>query len=116
MKFLVDSCISKFAVTALREAGFEVVWIPETGEDPGDETIINRAYKEGYVLVTADKDFGELIFVFEKPHPPIIRLVEIPAREQGKLLLKLIETHKEDIENNSLITIDRFRIRVRSLK
>ncbi|MGD0281405.1 MAG: DUF5615 family PIN-like protein [Dissulfurispiraceae bacterium] len=36
MKFLVDSCISLYAVKALREKGFDVVWIPETGDDPGD--------------------------------------------------------------------------------
>ena len=66
MKFLLDSCISKFAVETLREKGFEVLWIPEIGEDPGDETIIKRAFEENFVLVTLDKDFGELIFVFNK--------------------------------------------------
>ncbi|MEK6697675.1 MAG: DUF5615 family PIN-like protein [Nitrospirota bacterium] len=113
MKFLVDSCISSFAVKALRGAGFDVVWIPETGKDPGDEAIIQRSVDEDSILVTADKDFGELVFVFGKPHSTIIRLVDIPARDQGKILLRLIETHQDAINQKALITVDRYRVRIR---
>ena len=114
MKFLLDSCISSFAVKDLKDSGFDVLWIPEIGKDPGDEAIIKKAFDEGWVLVTADKDFGELVFVFGKPHSTIIRLVDIPAKEQGKFLLRLIETHKNDIEKTALITVERFRVRVRT--
>ncbi|HLA49762.1 MAG TPA: DUF5615 family PIN-like protein [Thermodesulfovibrionia bacterium] len=114
MKFLLDSCISSFAVEDLKDSGFDVLWIPEIGKDPGDEAIIKKAFDEGWVLVTADKDFGELVFVFGKPHSTIIRLVDIPAKEQGKFLLRLIETHKNDIEKTALITVERFRVRVRT--
>lgn len=114
MKFLLDSCISSFAVEDLKDSGFDVLWIPDIGKDPGDEAIIKKAFDEGWVLVTADKDFGELVFVFGKPHSTIIRLVDIPAKEQGKFLLRLIETHKNDIEKKALITVERFRVRVRT--
>lgn len=113
MKFLIDSCISGFAVKDLKNAGFDVLWIPDSGKDPGDEDIIKRAFVEGFVLVTADKDFGELVFVYKKPHPTIIRLVDIPARRQGELLLRLIETHRLDIERQALITVSKYRVRVR---
>ena len=113
MKFLIDSCISSFAVKALRGAGFDVVWIPEAGTDPGDEVIIQRSADEDLVLITADKDFGELVFVFNKPHSTIIRLVDIPARDQGKMLLRLIETHQDSIDKKALITVDRHRVRIR---
>lgn len=69
MEFLLDSCISSFAVDALKNAGFRVLWIPELGTDPGDDAIIQKAFYENLVLVTADKDFGELVFIFNKPHP-----------------------------------------------
>ena len=113
MKFLLDSCVSGFAVKDLREAGFDVQWIPEKGKDPGDDAIIKKAFDEDMVLVTLDKDFGELVFVFGRPHSAIIRLVDIPAKNQGKILLKLIETHRTDIEKKALITADRYRVRVR---
>ena len=112
MKFLLDSCISSFAVRDLRDAGFDVLWIPEVGKDPGDDAILQEAFDENLILVTADKDFGELVFVFGRPHPAVIRLVDIPARNQGRILLKLIETHSADIEKKALITVDRYRVRV----
>lgn len=37
MKFLLDSCISGYAARDVRNAGFDVLWIPEVGKDPGDE-------------------------------------------------------------------------------
>ena len=113
MKFLFDSCISSFAVKDLRDAGFDVLWIPELGKDPGDEAIMQEAFNKDLILVTADKDFGELIFVFRRPHPAIVRLVDIPARNQGKALLRLISIHRADIEKQALITVDRYRVRVR---
>lgn len=116
MRLLLDSCISKFAVKDLRAAGFDVQWIPEAGKDPGDDEILQKACDENLTIITADKDFGDLVFVFNKPHPCIIRLVDIPARDQGKVLLKIIGTHREDIEKNALITVDLYRIRVRSFE
>ncbi len=113
MKFLLDSCISKFAVNDLRNAGYDVLWIPESGKDPGDEIILKKAFDEDLILVTADKDFGELVFVFGNPHSAIIRLVDIPAKDQGKYLLKLIEFHKNEIMKKALITVDRYRVRIR---
>lgn len=113
MKFLLDSCIAKFAVTALRQAGFETYWVPEGGADPGDSLILQKALDEELTLVTADKDFGDLVFVFKRSHPCIIRLVDIPARLQGEFLLAVIKTHSEDIKRNALITVTQNRIRVR---
>ncbi len=115
MKFLLDSCISFFAVKALREAGFQVVWIPETGNDPGDEEIIKKAFKEKFVLVTADKDFGELVFFKKIDSPTIIRLVNIPAKKQGEILLRIIEKNIKEIENISIITADKYRNRIKPM-
>ena len=115
MKFLLDSCISFFAVKDLRENKFEVIWIPETGKDPGDEVIIKKAYMEKLVLVTADKDFGEFVFLKKMDCPTIIRLVEIPAKLQGEILLRLAETYKKEIEDGAILTVDRYRVRIRHI-
>lgn len=71
--------------------------------------------EEGLILVTVDKDFGELVFLYKRPHPSIIRLVDIPARNQGTVLLRLVETHHFDIERQALITVEKYRVRVRVL-
>lgn len=115
MKFLLDSCISFFAVKDLRENEFSVTWVPETGKDPGDEVIIEKAYSENLVLVTADKDFGELVFLKGMHSPTIIRLVNITAIDQGKIILELIRSYKKEIEDGAIITVDRYRVRIRHL-
>lgn len=115
MKFLLDSCISFFAVKDLRAKEYEVVWIPETGKDPGDEAILKKAEREGLILVTADKDFGELVFLKKMVCPTIIRLVDIPAKFQGEILLQLIKSYKKEIETGALLTVDKFRVRIRHM-
>lgn len=113
MKFLFDSCISKFAVDALRDKGYDAIWIIEEDHDPGDDVILQRAYHEDRILVTADKDFGKLVFVFMRPHPTIIQLVNIRAKDQGKKLLKIIEKYKEEFIHYPLITVDQYKIRIK---
>ena len=113
MKFLVDSCISKFAVDALRRKNHDVVWIPEEKKDPGDAAILDRAFREDRILVTADKDFGDLIFVFQEPHPTIIRLVNIRAKQHGEKILYVIEKYIKDLSYKPLITVETYRVRIK---
>ena len=113
MKFLLDSCVSFFAVVALKSAGYETMWIPNIGKDPGDKVILQKAFTENYVLVTLDKDFGELVYISRLPHPAIIRMIDIPAKLQGSVLLGVIKHYKIDIEKKAILTVDRYRTRIR---
>ena len=45
----------------------------------------------------------------------LIRLVEIPAKLQGEMLLRLVESYKEEIENGAILTVDRYRVRIRHI-
>lgn len=44
----------------LEAAGHDVVWVGDWDRDPGDREILFQARSEGRILVTLDKDFGEL--------------------------------------------------------
>jgi hypothetical protein len=63
VKILLDTCVWGGARIPLTEAAHDVVWAGDWSEDPGDEAILARAGVEGRVLVTLDKDFGELAVV-----------------------------------------------------
>ena len=52
-----------------REAGHDVVWAADWPTVPGDKEILRRAHQEARVLVTLDKDFGELAIVLAKYGP-----------------------------------------------
>jgi transposase InsO family protein len=64
-----------------------VVWSGDWPTDPGDEEILARALAEARVLVTLDKDFGEMAIVREIPHAGILRLGFHAARETFRRIL-----------------------------
>lgn len=113
MKLFLDACVSHCAVSQLRSAGHDVVWAGEWSEDPGDEEILERAHLEARILVTLDKDFGELVIVYEKPHSGIVRLVDFRANDQGTICQKVLELYGEKLQMGAIITVDHGRIRVR---
>lgn len=114
MKLLLDTCVWGGACEGLRKAGHDVVWAGDWDEDPGDEEILARAHKEGRILVTLDKDFGEMAVVKGRGHSGIIRLVNIPARKQGPLCLQVLSTHGQELSPGGIITAEPHRLRVRS--
>jgi hypothetical protein len=63
VKLLLDTCVWGGAAEQLRLSGHDVVWSGDWDEDPGDEEILYLARTEGRILVTLDKDFGELTVV-----------------------------------------------------
>ncbi len=60
MKILLDACVWGGVRAALAAAGHDVIWAGDWSSDPGDEEILDQAAAENRVLVTLDKDFGEL--------------------------------------------------------
>ena len=63
MRVLVDTCVSAGVPRALAEAGHDVVYAADWPVDPGDAEILERAREESRILLTLDKDFGELAIV-----------------------------------------------------
>lgn len=83
MKVLLDTCVWGPAQMELRSRGHDVVWAGEWAADPGDEEMLTRAFAEQRVLVTLDKDFGELAIVRKVPHHGIAHKPEVYGLRQG---------------------------------
>ena len=113
MKLLLDTCVWGKACKELQSAGHDVVWAGEWPEDPGDDEILERAHREGRVLVTLDKDFGELAVVHGMPHSGIIRLVNLASRQQAPVCLRVIDLHANELESGAIITVELNRLRIR---
>lgn len=62
MKFLADENIEKPVVDHLRQEGFDVCYISEETRSLDDDRILAWANQEDRILLTNDKDFGELVF------------------------------------------------------
>ena len=110
---LLDSCVWSGVRDELRAAGRDVEWVGDWPADPGDEEILNHAHASGRILVTLDKDFGELAVLAGQAHAGIIRLVDILPRQQAAICLHVLSLHDEELRKGALVTATAFRIRIR---
>lgn len=113
MKVLLDACVWGKARQALEAAGHDVVWAGDWAEDPGDAEVLARAHAQGRVLVTLDKDFGELAIVYRRPHSGIVRLVGFGARAQGETAVAVLDRLGSELRRGALVVADPRRVRVR---
>ena len=113
MKVLLDACVARGVGQVLTRSGHDVVWAGDWKEDPGDEEILARAFREGRALVTLDKDFGELAIVRGRKHGGIVRLVELSSADQAIVCTAVFERYSPDLEQGAIVTAERTRVRVR---
>ena len=93
MKFLADENIPLASVRGLRELGHDVISIAEQSPGISDEEVLHRAHAENRVLVTFDRDFGELVFRRALPAPAgilYLRLVPQTPSEVSTYISHLI--------------------------
>ena len=101
MKFLLDVCAdSRPLRAALAHLGHDVLSARERFPNASDEALLALAREENRVLVTEDKDFGELVFLRGLPHPGIVRLVEMTPRERAEAMRTLIERHADNMRDD----------------
>jgi predicted nuclease of predicted toxin-antitoxin system len=62
MRLLANENFPGLAVAALREAGHDVAWVHEDAPGTPDPEVRRRGQHERRILLTFDKDFGELAF------------------------------------------------------
>lgn len=113
MRLLLDACVWGGALTDLKAAGHDAIWAGDWQEDPGDDMLLARAHDENRILVTLDKDFGELAIVRGIPHCGIVRLVNISAKKQAQVCLRVIAAHGDELLLGAIVTADPGRTGIR---
>ena len=113
MWLLLDTCLSGKAATALRHSGQDVVWVGDWPADPGDAAILACARDEERILVTLDKDFGDLAIVRGQPHCGIVRLVDCSVKRQAVMCEFVLARHGESLVAGGIVTAEPGRLRIR---
>ena len=88
-------------------------WVGDWSADPGDNQILAHAAQNGQVLVTLDKDFGELAVALGAAHAGIVRLVDFRYVDQAPVCARVIAEHESDLGQGAIVTVERSRTRVR---
>ncbi len=115
MKLVADESIEGPTVSALRAAGHEVLFIAETSPGIEDAEVLSISHREQALLLTADKDFGELVFRNREPHCGVllIRLPEGDTNENAANAVTAIDQHGPELLNRFSVLAGRvLRIRV----
>ena len=112
--FLIDESVDFRIVNALREEGYTVKAVVEMSPGITDAQIMKLALKMEAIIITEDKDFGELSFRLQKPNLGIIlfRLGNLPIHERIQKLNSLLVRYSSRLENRfTVISPQKLRIR-----
>jgi predicted nuclease of predicted toxin-antitoxin system len=90
MRFLANENFPLDAVEALRQEGHDVVWIRTESPGISDPEVLSRAQAENLILLTFDKDFGELAFRTKLPAASGIILFRITAPSSVVVAQKVV--------------------------
>ncbi len=118
MNLLADEGVDRPIVERLRQDGHSVVYIAELSPGIGDEAILAQANASYALLLTLDKDFGELVFRQGLVHAGVIliRLAGLhPATKAQIVANALKERSKELLDSFSVISPGTIRIRKRKI-
>lgn len=92
---------------AARAAGHDVVWIVEAQPGAGDEEVLGRALRESRVLITFDKDFGELVFRHGRAGSPGVILLRPRLRSPETLTAFIVTVLSQPIDWPGHFTVAR---------
>jgi predicted nuclease of predicted toxin-antitoxin system len=68
-------------VARLRDAGHDVAYVADTASGPRDADVLRQAREKARLLLTQDKDFGDLVFRAKESVPGLILIRIDPDRE-----------------------------------
>jgi len=116
MNVLADENVDGPLVAWLRSCGHDVLWLAETAPGREDAEIVELAIAASRVILTQDRDFGELVFRGGKRPPGVIYL-RVRSRSVAELL-RAFQRAWPQIESHApgrFIVLSGEKIRIRAL-
>jgi predicted nuclease of predicted toxin-antitoxin system len=115
MNFLADEGVDRHIVERLRQSNYDVLYIAEIEPSISDEEVLNRANEKNALLITADKDFGEMVFhqnLLTVGGVVLLRLSGLTPERKAEIVSKAIQSRESELPNAfSVISPGRTRIR-----
>jgi predicted nuclease of predicted toxin-antitoxin system len=114
VKLIADENIEREFIEALRQENFEVLSIWEIKAGIGDDEVLRIAEEENAILLTNDKDFGELVFRRKLVSRGVLllRLSDLPVAEKIEITVKAIRENESELEN-AFTVISKNSVRIR---
>jgi len=108
MRFIIDECIGPTLAHWLRDEGHDVYSVFEQSRGIRDDEILTIAVKEKRILVTNDKDFGDLVFRGQRTHEGVILLRQSDPRPEAMIhaMRQLLADYAHQIEKAFVVVTD----------
>jgi predicted nuclease of predicted toxin-antitoxin system len=105
MRFLVDECAGPTVAGWLRKQGHEVFSVYDSARGLDDDGIVKKAFKENWIIVTTDKDFGEQVYRDRKPHHGVVLLRLDDERPKVKVesLNRLLQMYADRLPDRFVV-------------
>jgi len=102
LQFLVDESVGEKVAQFIRSEGFDTISVINEMRGASDMDIIRKAIGEDRIIVTNDRDFGELVFRFRfLPRGVILlRLKDESAKNKVKIITFIIREHLDQLAGN----------------
>lgn len=112
LKFLLDENIPPCLGEALTATGCEVRRVSDFAPRSPNQTVLASATEEGEVLVTADKDFGDLVCFRGQAFQGVVLVRVHPISDHVELIVTALADHAEELRGGFMV-IDAQRVRIR---
>jgi predicted nuclease of predicted toxin-antitoxin system len=116
VRLLLDECCDPHLVAELRAAGHDVHHVLEANPGVDDEAVLALTLAQDRILVTEDKDFGELAIRYGRPVPGLIllRFTTDSRHRKAGALLALLAGHGEQLAGRFAV-VEESGVRLRPL-
>lgn len=94
MRFLADESCDFAVVRALRDAGFDVAAVGDASPGAEDDWVIDLAVREERMVITEDKDFGQLVYSEGRATGGVL-LLRFPAPARAVMARSVVELVKQ---------------------
>ena len=112
---LADENISEVVVTRLRSDGWKVMHVAELAPSISDTEVLELAAAHGSLILTADKDFGELVVGQSLPCKGVIlvRLAGVPIPRRAEMISTLLSECMNELDGAFTVLSANGRVRIR---
>jgi predicted nuclease of predicted toxin-antitoxin system len=99
MNLVADESVDGEIVTRLRADGHDVVYVAELAAGVSDDEVLAEANNRAALLVTADKDFGELVYRLGRVHGGVVlvRLAGLAPAKKAETVSHVFRDHQSEL-------------------
>ena len=113
MRLLADENIAGVAVEALRARGHDVLWVRTEAPGSSDADVLKLAEQADRIVLTFDKDFGELALRGKTSRPSgvvLFRMRPLPPHRLAQMIARVLESRTDWVGHFSVVEEERIRM------